>query len=132
MEYAKVFNLLFHEDINKIDKKMRDSVSEFRKVNSDIPLSIVMEFYYLYRKGKIDSTTMGELIASINTYMIRRSLCDINSQNISRLFPTVLKNVIDKCNENGLKRLYSFWNLTSFWGMVSVNIVGRWLSPALQ
>ena len=32
--------------------------------------------------------------------MIRRSLCDMNSQNISKLFPTVLKKVLEKCNED--------------------------------
>lgn len=93
LEYAKIFYLLFNEDLSKLDKKLVGAVTEFRKVNSDIPLSIVMEFYYIYRKQYIDVSTLSELIESINAYMIRRSLCDINSQNISRLFPTVLKNV---------------------------------------
>lgn len=43
---------------------------------------------------------LAMLICAINTYMIRRSLCDMNSQNISKLFPTVLKNVLDKCNDD--------------------------------
>lgn len=38
------------------------------------------------------------VISPFNTYMIRRSLCDMNSQNISKLFPTVLKKVLEKCN----------------------------------
>ena len=100
LEYAKIFNLLFNEEPGKLDKKLVGSVTEFRKVNSDIPLSIVMEFYYIHRKQLIDAVVLSELIASINAYMIRRSLCDINSQNISRLFPTVLKNVLEKCAGN--------------------------------
>ncbi len=100
LEYARCYDLLLNENIKNLDKKMRESVDEFRKVDSDIPLSIVMEFYSMYRKGKISASVLGELISSINSYMIRRSLCDINSQNISRLFPTVLKNVIEKCDED--------------------------------
>jgi len=100
LEYAKIFNLVFNEELSKLDKKLVKSIAEFRKINSDIPLSIVMEFYYMLREGLIDVTTLSELIASINAYMIRRSLCDINSQNISRLFPTVLKNVLEKCGNN--------------------------------
>lgn len=100
LEYAKIFNLLMNEDINKLDKKLKDAVTDYRKINSDIPMAIIMEFYRLYRKQSIDATTMAELIWAINTYMLRRSICDMNSQNISKLFPTVLRKVLDKCGED--------------------------------
>ena len=98
LEYAKIFNLLMNKDVNKIDKKLKDAIGDFRKVNSDIPMAIVMEFYQIHRKGLISTDFFVSLIFSINTYMIRRSLCDMNSQNISKLFPTVLKKVLEKCN----------------------------------
>lgn len=98
LEYAQIFNLLMNEDINKIDKVLKDSVIDFRKVNSDLPMAIVMEFYRFYRKKLIDIYALDKLIYAINVYMIRRSLCDMNSQNISKLFPAVLKKVIDRCN----------------------------------
>ncbi len=98
LEYAKIFKLLMNEDINKIDKKLKDAIVDFRKVNSDIPMAIVMEFYKIHRKGLIGTDDLVALICAINTYMIRRSLCDMNSQNISKLFPTVLKKVIEKCD----------------------------------
>lgn len=59
-----------------------------------------MEFYRIYRKERIATDVLATLISAINTYMIRRSLCDMNSQNISKLFPTVLKKVLEKCNED--------------------------------
>ena len=99
LEYAKIFNILINEDINNIEKKIKDAIVDFRKVNSDIPMAIVMEFYRIYRKGFITTDVLASLIYAINTYMIRRSLCDMNSQNISKLFPTVLKKVLEKCNE---------------------------------
>lgn len=98
LEYAKIFHILMYEQISKIDKHLKDSIIDFRKINSDIPMSIIMEFYCLYRKQEIDVIKLNELIASVNTYMIRRSICDMNSQNISKLFPSVLKKVLDKCN----------------------------------
>lgn len=87
MEYARIFHVLLYEQISKVDHHLKDSIIDFRKINSDIPMSIVMEFYCLYRKQKIDVIKLNELIASVNTYMIRRSICDMNSQNISKLFP---------------------------------------------
>lgn len=98
LEYAKIFNLLMNEDINKIDKELKDAIVDFRKVNSDLPMAIVMEFYRMYRKDCITIDVLAMLICAINTYMIRRSLCDMNSQNISKLFPSVLKKVLEKCN----------------------------------
>ena len=98
LEYAKIFNLLMNIDVNKIDKKLKDAIGDFRKVNSDIPMAIVMEFYQIHRKGLISTDVFVSLICAINTYMICRSLCDMNSQNISKLFPTVLKKVLEKCN----------------------------------
>ena len=100
LEYAKIFNLLMNGDINKVDNKLKDAISDFRKVNSDIPLAIVMEFYRLFRSNCIDDAVLAELISSINAYMIRRSLCDMNSQNISKLFPSVLKKVLEKCSQD--------------------------------
>lgn len=96
--YAKIFNTIMNCPISSLDMKLRDALVDFRKVNSDLPLAIVMEFFRLYRSGQIDVAILSELIKSINSYMIRRSLCDINAQNISKLFPTTLKKVIDKCN----------------------------------
>lgn len=98
LEYARIFHVLLYEQISKVDHHLKDSIIDFRKINSDIPMSIVMEFYCLYRKQKIDVIKLNELIASVNTYMIRRSICDMNSQNISKLFPSVLKKVLDKCS----------------------------------
>ena len=100
LEYAKIFYLLINEDIVKLDKELRDCITDFRKINSDIPMSIIMEFYKLYRAHSIDVNVFSDLVLSINTYMIRRSLCDMNSQNISKLFPTVLKKVLEKCDND--------------------------------
>ncbi len=100
LEYAKIFNLLMNEDISKIDKHLKDAIVDFRKINSDIPMAIVMEFCRINRAGFINTDVLSKLILSINAYMIRRSLCDMNSQNISKLFPSVLKKVLEKCNND--------------------------------
>lgn len=98
LAYAKIFNFLMNEDIDKIDIIIKDSIIDFRKIKSDLPIPIIMEFCRFYREKLIDVNTLAKLIHAINVYMIRRSLCDMNSQNIGRLFPTVLKKIIEKCN----------------------------------
>lgn len=101
--YAKIYEVLMFEDLNNIDGQLRAVLEDFRKVSSDIPMALVMEIYKLYYEKNIDTNTMKEVLLSVNSYMIRRSLCDMNSQNISKLFPTVLKKVLEKCDGNYTK-----------------------------
>ena len=95
--YSKIYYQIRYENIESIDKSLREPIVDYRKIDSDMPLGMFMEFYALCQKGDIDVNILSELIKSTNAYMIRRSLCDIDGQNISRLFPTVLKNVLDQC-----------------------------------
>ena len=97
MVYAKIFHILMNEKIDSVDKQLRDVLVDFRKINSDIPLTLIMESYRLFSDKKFDAATLKEIIHIVNGYMLRRSICDLNSQNISKLFPTVLKKVLEKC-----------------------------------
>ena len=100
VKYSKIYNQIINENIENLDSILQDSIVDYRKINSDMPLGMLMEFYALWQDKKINAKTLSELIKSTNTYMIRRSICDIDGQNISRLFPTLLKNVLEQCAGN--------------------------------
>ena len=97
LEYSKIYHFLFNSDIAGFGVKLQAAMIDYRKYSSDLPMSAIMEFCRLERKNEISEDTLGEVIASINAYLLRRSICDMNSQNISKLFPSILKKVIDKC-----------------------------------
>ncbi len=96
--YAKIYFTLIHENLAKVNSQIRDAIEDSRKIRTDIMLPIMMEFYGLYTKEQISADVLDQLYWSINSYMIRRSLCDIGTQNISKLFPTALKKVLENCN----------------------------------
>lgn len=97
-EYAQIYCLLLKADIKKnLPYSLQISVTDFRKISSDSPMSLIMEFYHIYRLGLMTEQSLGSAIYSVNSYLLRRSICDMDSQNISRLFPTLLKKVLDKC-----------------------------------
>ena len=97
LEYAKIFKTINRVDIESLEKELRNPITDFRKINSDLPLSMVMELFRLHSLNMIDASTLGLAVESINSYMIRRSICDMNSQNISKLFPTALKKIMETC-----------------------------------
>lgn len=97
LKYSKIYNTVLNEKIDSLDKELKEPISDFRKINSDMPIGLVLKLYALYQDNEINNKTLAKIISSTNAYMIRRSICDIDGQNISRLFPTLLKNVLEQC-----------------------------------
>lgn len=98
LDYAKIYHSINSIPVTSLDKALRVAITDFRKIKSDLPISIIIEFYRLYNVGSIKADVLGQLIQSINAYLIRRNICDMDSQNISKLFPTILRRVTEKCD----------------------------------
>ena len=98
LDYAKIYKTINNAPIDSLDKFLWQPLTDFRKIKSELPISIVMEFYKLYNSGNISAGVLGDLVQAINIYLLRRSICDMNSQNISKLFPTILRRILDKCD----------------------------------
>lgn len=100
LDYAKIYHSINNTPVASLDKALRVAITDFRKIKSDLPISIIIEFYRLYNIGSIKADILGQLIQAINAYLIRRNICDMDSQNISKLFPTILRRVMEKCDGN--------------------------------
>lgn len=100
LQYAKIYYFIHKQNINEIPKDLKEQIIDFRKINSDLVLPLYMELAKLYRNNQLNAEKLNECMLIINSYMIRRSICDFDSQNISRLFPAVLKKVIEKCKQS--------------------------------
>lgn len=98
LDYAKIYHSINDTPVTILDKALRMAITDFRKIKSDLPISIIIEFYRLYNIGSIKADVLGQLIQAINAYLIRRNICDMDSQNISKLFPTILCRVTEKCD----------------------------------
>lgn len=98
LKYARVYQFLYVDDISGLKPTLKYALTDFRKFNSDLPLPVAMELYEQHLQGNIDIDNFAKSINSINAYLIRRSLCDLDSSNITRLFPNILKKLLEKCN----------------------------------
>ena len=98
LDYAKIYHKINYAEIDSLDPSLQQPITDFRKIKSELPVSNIMEFYRLFNSGDIKAETLGQLIRAINVYLLRRSICDMGSQNISRLFPSILQRVLEKCN----------------------------------
>ena len=100
IKYARYYFDIYQKDINGLAKELRSSISEFRKILSDMPAPLLMGFYDLYDSNKISASQLSELVFVVNNYLIRRALCDIDTSSITRLFAPLLKDVEEDCKGN--------------------------------
>lgn len=96
--YAEAYHSIYRKDLNQVDSGLRKALKEYRRILSDMPAPALMEFYLLCKSGQISESDFSEIITIINTYLIRRSLCNFDTSSITRLFPTFLKDVITDCD----------------------------------
>ncbi|MEG2044431.1 MAG: DUF262 domain-containing protein, partial [Clostridia bacterium] len=98
LTYAKHYERLYiSEKLDVIGGVLED----FRKLKTYMPAPFMMEMLELNRKNIINISQTAEIIALMNTYLIRRYLAGQDTSAISRFFPTYLKNVVSKANEIG-------------------------------
>lgn len=97
--YASYFFDIYSEDINKFEEPIKAELIDFRRINSDMPAPLLMEFYMLYQNSKISKETFASLTAIVNSYLIRRALCSLDTSSITRIFPTVLNDTLLACDD---------------------------------
>lgn len=109
VNYAGYYNRIYRTDISQLPKEMRQAVAEFRWIASDMPAPMLMELYAMstkcdsHGKSLISATQLSDIIAIINSYLMRRALCGLDTSDISRYFPVVLKDTLDTCDGNYTK-----------------------------
>lgn len=83
--------------MDEIDIRYRKELNDYRKIDSNMPTPLMMGFYDLLANKKINSNIFSSLLKIVNSYIIRRALCSLDTSSITRIFPNILKDVIEDC-----------------------------------
>jgi uncharacterized protein with ParB-like and HNH nuclease domain len=101
LNYSKYFNLVYLKDLNQdIDSKKYNFILEYRKNLSEMPAPLLLESLRLHLdekqsdKNRISFEDLKKIFEITNIYLIRRSICGLDTSDITRMFPTVLKEVM--------------------------------------
>ena len=106
VNYARYYYSIYLKPIEQVDIKIRESIREFRKILTDMPAPFLMEMYSLYdsinEEGNqiISAEQFNEIISVLNCYLVRRAICGLDTSDITRLFPALLKDVLRDCGTN--------------------------------
>lgn len=104
VNYASYYNALYKAPVASLDSALQKAVEEFRFILSDMPAPLLMELYAIHKKVDdngnpcISAKQLAEIITILNSYLMRRSLCGMDTSDITRYFPTLLKETLADCN----------------------------------
>ena len=97
INYAKHYKRLY---LSKEEDVLGETLYDFRKLSSDIVAPFAMELLELLRKNEINNEQVRQVLGLINTYLVRRHMMGLDTSDITRFFPTYLKNVLDTLHES--------------------------------
>lgn len=103
VRYAKYHNFIFKKDIASLPKELQKSIKEYRTIKSEMPVPLLLDYCALNEaynnKGNgISNQQLSEIISTLNSYLMRRALCEMDTSSITRYFPLLLKETKNKCN----------------------------------
>lgn len=106
VNYASYYNAIYKAPVASLDSVLQKAVEEFRFILSDMPAPLLIELYAIHNKVDangypcISAKQLAEIITILNSYLMRRSLCGMDTSDITRYFPTLLKETLADCNDN--------------------------------
>ena len=106
VKYAKYYSYIYTRAVDLLDENIKSSIIDFRNILSDMPAPLLMEMYSLYdsidEEGNklISAVQFNEIINLVNIYLVRRSICGLDTSDITRMFPMILKDILRECDGN--------------------------------
>ena len=96
VKYIKYFGEIY--TLTNNSPLINEVLLEFRKNLSLMPAPFLMEMYSLYDSKLISDNTLVMQIKLINNFLVRRSLCDLDTSSITQQFVPWLSSIITECN----------------------------------
>ena len=96
--YAKYYYILYLSEESDISYA-KEEIKELRRIKTNMPAPFLMKMLELKENGIISEEQLKSIINIINTYLIRRHMMKLDTSDITRYFPQLLRNVINLCNQ---------------------------------
>ena len=111
-KYSKYYyNIFICANVN-IESPIKEALKEFKKSTIEPTAPILMEIYRLYEtknpagERMVSAENFAKIIELLNTYNIRRNLCNLRTGVLTRIVPPMLKDIMEDCNGN-YKNIYN-------------------------
>lgn len=105
VRYASYDSMIFNDSITTLPKALQKPIEEYRMIKSEMPVPLLLEYFSIHDKDNttekgITDAQLAAIIDTLNSYLMRRALCDMDTSSITRYFPPLLKETLNECNGN--------------------------------
>lgn len=105
VRYATYDSKIFNDAIHTLPKTLRKPIEEYRMIKSEMPVPLLLEYFSINDKDNttdkgITDDKLAAIIDTLNSYLMRRALCDMDTSSITRYFPPLLNETLNECNGN--------------------------------
>ncbi|MBR2810018.1 MAG: HNH endonuclease, partial [Solobacterium sp.] len=97
--YCRYYHDIYEGHCENADAEK--ALADFRRSDYRMPAPFLMEMYRLFDEGMISSREFAAQVRLIDSYMIRRALCGIDTSPLARYFPSLLRAVMSAYNRGG-------------------------------
>lgn len=95
VKFSRYWYALFKDE--NPPSELQNTIFIHCTIDSNMPAPFLLSAYKLYEREVISISAFKQSISLINTYLIRRHMCGLDTSSITRMFPTLFKNVWEKC-----------------------------------
>ena len=105
-KYATYYYNIFITSSNKFESPIKESLEEFKKSTIEPTAPLLMEINSLYEtKGPdgsnlVSASDFAKIIDLLNTYNLRRNLCNLRTGVLTRIIPPMLGDILEDCSGN--------------------------------
>lgn len=106
LRYAKYYQAIYKLPIDELDKELRLPIEEFRYTSSEMVAPLLMELYSLNKTKDIlgsqflTNDNFASIVTILNSYLMRRALCGLDTSDITKYFPSLLKSLMLECKDD--------------------------------
>ncbi len=90
--YCRYYYTIYNGECENAE--IEKALKNFRRTESRIPASFLIEMFRLYDDGMMDAKTLCAQIRLVDTYLTRRALCGMDNGSLNRYFPQLLRSVM--------------------------------------
>lgn len=105
-KYAYYYYNIFITSKNNFESPIKEALAEFKKSTIEPTAPLLMEINSLYDstnpEGKrlVSAKSFAKIIDLLNTYNIRRNLCNLRTGVLTRIIPPMLDDILEDCSGN--------------------------------
>ena len=109
-DLSKIYGSLLRPE--EADESIRSSLQSIREMKLTLSYPLLMRLVDDYRQGRLDENELSECVRSVESFLLRRVVCDVPSNQLKRLFGRFCRSLPSESQPPGatlalLRRLMS-------------------------